>query len=124
MGQKCAKCGKAWALKTPDSDGISRCLAHSINPRTTTKVPTPTIRLGLKTRADVLEALEVALEASVKKKDPHAMIAAARTAIAAIQMVDPMAPEQELGAFNVNRVSGQQRPTETPEPEPIQADAE
>jgi len=52
------------------------------------------------------------------------MVAASRAAIQAVQMVDPMAPEQELGAFALHRVSGQQPRPSLPEPEPIQADAE
>jgi uncharacterized protein (DUF111 family) len=95
------------------------------------KLGLPSCRLVVQeTKKCGFRATQLTVEHEPEHKHRHlhhieAMIAAARTAIAAIQMTDPMAPEQELGEFTIGRVSGQQPPSRThPDPDPIQADAE
>lgn len=124
MGILCQDCGKAWATKQPDSDGGRRCYAHSRNktPKQggTTSLPTDA---DLTHRAGILRALSEAYEMAKRKRDPHGMVAAARTAIQAASMTDPMAPDQELGGFVVTVVTAKPANDER---EPIQpmADAE
>jgi hypothetical protein len=123
-GRQCAKCGHRIVLKTPDEEGRFWCRHHSPVKKAAQVAPPPPVKADLKSRLTILAALERAHDIAEEKKDPHGMVAASRAAIHAVQMVDPMAPEQELGGFALTRVSGQQPRPGLPEPEPIQADAE
>lgn len=125
MGQKCAQCGKVWALRKADPDGVFRCMRHTQQPKSPKENGRKSEAEQAVERIDNREKLIGWLS-----KHAHAASAAhaagiGKAIIAAIQMIDPMAPEQELGGFTIGRVSGQQPPSRThPDPDPIQADAE
>jgi len=124
MGQKCAQCGKVWALKKADPDGVFRCMRHTQQPQ---KPKENGPKFAVEQAVEQIDNRDKLIR--WLSKHAHAASAAhaagiGKAIIAAIQMVDPMAPEQELGAFALHRVSGQQPRPSLPEPEPIQADAE
>lgn len=128
MGQKCAHCGKVWALRKADPDGIYRCMRHTQQPRIEP-------RAGRKHQVEIDSAELIDNRAKlIHWLSKHAKAASAahaagigKTLIAAIQMIDPMAPEQELGAFIFRVVTADRLPDRTerkPPDDPALADAE